>query len=255
VTFRFPRVVSDVILTADCPGKEPFAMPLRPGETSPALAVDLAQAGTAARAPPNGAGRDSAAQTDAGAAPMSTAEELWRFLRLGFTHIVPQGLDHVLFVLGLFLLSTSLRALLWQVTAFTVAHSITLALTMLGVVELSPSIVEPLIAASIAFVAIENVLTSRLHAWRPAVVFAFGLIHGMGFAGVLRELGLPRGQMATALVGFNVGVECGQLSVILVAFAVLGWWRERAWYRRRVVIPLSLAIAVTGIVWTVQRVL
>jgi hydrogenase/urease accessory protein HupE len=185
--------------------------------------------------------------------PMSTLEALRRFIALGFTHIVPNGLDHVLFVLGLFLLSTKWRPLLLQVTAFTVAHSITLALTMLGVVELPASIVEPLIAASIAFVAIENVMTSRMHTWRPLVVFAFGLIHGMGFAGVLREFGLPRERMITALVGFNVGVELGQLAVIVAAFAVLGWWRTRDWYRKRIVIPLSLGIAITGLVWTVQR--
>jgi hypothetical protein len=139
------------------------------------------------------------------------------------------------------------------VTAFTVAHSITLALSLLGFVELPSSVVEPLIAASIAFVAIENLITTRLHAWRTAVVFLFGLVHGMGFAGVLRDLELPRGQLATALVGFNVGVELGQLCVIAGAVALVGWWSARTWYRARIVIPSSLAIAAAGLLWTVQR--
>lgn len=178
----------------------------------------------------------------------------WQYLTLGFTHIVPKGLDHILFVLGLFLLSTRLKPLLAQVTSFTVAHSITLGLTMYGVVSLSPKIVEPLIAASIVYVAVENVFTSKLHAWRPAVVFGFGLLHGMGFAGVLREIGLPRSEFLTGLVTFNVGVEFGQLSVITLAFLAVGAWRANpAWYRGRVVVPGSLAIAATGLYWTVER--
>jgi hydrogenase/urease accessory protein HupE len=184
----------------------------------------------------------------------------WRtalvYLHLGFTHIVPKGLDHILFVLGLFLLSVRLRPLLAQVTAFTVAHSITLALTMYGVVSLPPSIVEPAIALSITCVAVENVLTRELKPWRVALVFAFGLLHGMGFAGVLSELGLPRSQFATALVAFNAGVELGQLAVIGCAYALLGaWFKDRDWYRRRVVVPASAAIAAVGACWTVQRML
>lgn len=178
-----------------------------------------------------------------------------RYLILGFEHILPKGLDHILFVLGLFLLSTRWGPLLWQVTAFTVAHSITLALAMYGVVSLSPSIVEPLIALSIAYVALENVCTSNLKPWRPVVIFAFGLLHGLGFAGVLTELGLPRGDFATALIAFNVGVEAGQLAVIALAFLVVGWCRGRAWYRLRLAVPASLAIAAVALYWTVERTL
>lgn len=186
----------------------------------------------------------------------SRLEIAWQYLTLGYTHIMPKGLDHILFVLGLFLLSTRWKPLLVQVTSFTVAHSITLGLTMYGVVSLSPSIVEPLIAASIVYVAIENVFTSDLHAWRPFVVFGFGLLHGMGFAGVLKEVGLPRSEFLTGLITFNVGVELGQLSVIGLAFLVVGWWRKNAvLYRGRVVVPASLAIAATGLYWTVARVM
>lgn len=177
-----------------------------------------------------------------------------QYLALGFTHIVPKGLDHIMFVLGLFLLSTRLKPLLTQVTAFTVAHSITLGLTMYGVVSLSPKIVEPLIAASIVYVAVENVFTSKLHAWRPLVVFGFGLLHGMGFAGVLKEVGLPRSEFLTGLVTFNVGVEFGQLTVITLAFVVVGAWRHNpSRYRGRIVVPGSLAIAATGFYWALER--
>ena len=191
-----------------------------------------------------------------GIADPTRMEVARQYLRLGFTHIVPGGLDHILFVLGIFLLSTRLKPVLSQVTAFTIAHSITLALTMYGVVSLSPRVVEPLIALSIVYVAVENVATQRLHAWRVAIVFAFGLLHGMGFAGVLRELGLPRREFATALVTFNVGVELGQLAVLGTAFAVLASWsRKREWYHARVVVPASLLIACVGAYWTVTRML
>src|SRR6185436_16897009 len=160
----------------------------------------------------------------------------------------PRGLDHVLFVLGIFLLSTRLRPVLWQISAFTVAHTITLALTIYGVVSLPAKIVEPLIALSIVYVAVENVFTSKLHAWRPLVVFCFGLLHGMGFAGVLSEIGLPRSEFVPALLSFNLGVEGGQLTVILVAFLLVGLpFRREVWYRRRVVVPCSLAIAAIGL--------
>lgn len=175
------------------------------------------------------------------------------YTRLGFEHILPRGLDHILFVLSLFLLSPKLRPLLWQVTAFTLAHSVTLALSVLGVVRLDSSIVEPLIALSIALVAVENVLTTKLHAWRTAIVFLFGLLHGLGFAGVLRAIGLPEGQLATALVSFNVGVELGQLSVIGLALLAVGWFRKARWYRMRITVPISVLIAAVGAYTVVQR--
>lgn len=177
-----------------------------------------------------------------------------RYLLLGFEHILPRGLDHILFVLGLYLLSTRLRPLLLQITSFTVAHSVTLALSMTGIASLPSGVVEPLIAVSIAYVAIENVIVTEMKPWRPVVVFMFGLLHGMGFAGVLHELGLPKGEFVPALVGFNLGVEFGQLAVVLGAFLVLGWFRKRKWYRNGIVRPLSVAIALVGMYWAVQRV-
>lgn len=176
------------------------------------------------------------------------------YIVIGFEHIVPKGLDHILFVLGLFLLSVRLVPLLWQVSAFTVAHTITLGMTIYGVVALPASIVEPLIALSIAYVGIENCFSGKLKPWRVLLVFVFGLLHGMGFAGVLQEIGLPDGEFLTALISFNVGVELGQLAVIVVAFYIVGWFRHAEWYRQRIVIPASLAIAVTGLYWAWERV-
>ena len=122
-----------------------------------------------------------------------------------------------------------------------------------GIVSLPSRIVEPLIALSIAYVAIENLVTSQLKPWRLALVFAFGLLHGMGFAGVLSDLGLPRREFLTALLSFNVGVELGQLTVIALAALLVVWYRHHAWYHRRVVVPASLAIAAIGIYWTIVR--
>ncbi len=176
-----------------------------------------------------------------------------RYMVLGFEHILPKGLDHILFVLGLYLLTIRIRPLLLQISAFTVAHSVTLGLSMAGVVSLPSRIVEPLIALSIMYVAVENLCVRDLRPWRPAVVFLFGLLHGMGFAGVLRELGMPQGQFASALVGFNIGVEFGQLTIVMMAFLVLGWFRNRRWYRNAIIRPLSLAIALVGAYWVFVR--
>lgn len=176
------------------------------------------------------------------------------YLKIGFLHIVPSGLDHMLFVIGLFLLSTHLGALLWQVTAFTVAHTVTLALGTMGIVQISPTVVEPLIAASIVYVAVENMATDRLHYWRPVAVFFFGLLHGLGFAGILRELGPESDGFVLSLFAFNLGVESGQIAVISGCFLVAGWALRRNWYRRIVVIPTSLAIAIVAAFWFVQRI-
>ncbi len=199
------------------------------------------------------AGETSPAYILGGGAQPAAESVFWRYTVLGFEHILPKGLDHILFVLGLFLLSTRFKPLLWQITAFTVAHSVTLALSMFDVVSLPSRLVESLIALSIAYVAVENVMTSQLKPWRPFVVFGFGLLHGMGFAGVLRELGLPQDRFVPALVAFNVGVELGQLSVVALAFAFVGRFRAHPLYRKAVVIPASLAIAAMGLYWAVER--
>jgi hydrogenase/urease accessory protein HupE len=188
--------------------------------------------------------------------PATRLEVVRRYLTLGFLHIVPAGLDHILFVLGLFLLSRKIRPLLAQVTCFTLAHTLSLGLSAAGLVSLPSAVVEPAIALSIVYVAVENVLRRDLSRSRLALVFTFGLLHGLGFAGVLAELGLPRTQFFTALLSFNAGVEAGQLTVLAGAFLVCSLpFGERPWYRQRIVIPASAAIAAIGLFWSVERVL
>lgn len=209
---------------------DPLAAVMRPGEASPEFRLHGAE-----RAHPPGV--------------------VVSYLRLGFTHILPKGLDHILFVIGLFLLGAGWRPLLYQVTAFTLAHSVTLALSMQGIVALPERFVETLIALSISWVAIENIATSKLMPWRVAIVFGFGLLHGLGFAGVLGELGMPEGRFFAALLAFNAGVELGQLSVLAIAFALVGRFQHLEGYRRYVIVPCSAVIAATGAWWAVTRAL
>lgn len=176
-----------------------------------------------------------------------------QYFWLGVQHIVPNGFDHILFVVGLFLLSLEIRPLVTQVTAFTLAHALTLTAAVLGFVTLSPQLVEPLIAMSVAYIAIENIVTAKLTPWRPFVVFGFGLLHGLGFANSLSVLGLPDQERLLALVMFNAGIEVGQLAVIAAAASSLGWCRNKPWYRPWIVIPASAVIATTGIIWAIER--
>ncbi|MBT8053938.1 MAG: HupE/UreJ family protein [Xanthomonadales bacterium] len=176
------------------------------------------------------------------------------YVELGFEHILPKGLDHILFVLALFFASTRLKPLLIQISVFTLAHTITLGIAAAGWVKAPGSVVEPLIAVSIAFVAIENLVAKEMTPWRPLIVFGFGLFHGLGFARVLIDLGLPDEQFLTALIGFNVGVELGQLSIVLAAWLLFHRLFSRPWYRARVVLPASFLIAVTGSWWAFQRI-
>jgi len=176
------------------------------------------------------------------------------YLKLGFDHILPLGLDHILFILSLYLLNPKLKPILLQATVFTVAHSVTLGLAMYGYISPPGHIVEPVIALSIMFVALENVLTDKLRPARIFIVFVFGLIHGMGFASVLTDLGLPEKQFVNALITFNVGVELGQITVILIAWALIGYWfGKKKWYRQRIVIPASIVIAAIALYWTIER--
>lgn len=186
---------------------------------------------------------------------MSKTDAAVLYLQLGFTHIIPLGFDHILFVLSLFLISPKLKPVLWQATAFTVAHSITLGLAMFKVITPSPAIVEPIIALSIMYVALENIFSPTLKRSRIGIVFLFGLVHGMGFANALGTLGLPQNAYLTSLVMFNVGVELGQLAVILSAFFLFGkWFGNKPYYRKAIVIPLSILITLMAGYWTVQRI-
>jgi len=176
------------------------------------------------------------------------------YIVLGFEHILPKGLDHILFILGLFLFSTAVKPLLWQITMFTIAHTITLGLAMNGLVSVPAYIVEPMIALSIAYIGVENMFAKSLLKSRLALVFVFGLLHGLGFASVLAEFGMPDDAFTIALISFNVGVELGQLSIILIAFLLIGYWFDnKPWYKNLITIPASLLISIVAFYWFIQR--
>ena len=177
------------------------------------------------------------------------------YVTIGFLHIVPKGLDHILFIIGLFLLSTRWKALIWQVSAFTLAHTVTIFLGALNIIQISNSIVEPIIALSITYVAIENIFFTKLTKWRPGVVFLFGLLHGLGFAGILNEIGVPESYFIASLISFNIGVELGQIGILILCFLTIGYWLgNKSWYRSNVTTPLSMIIAIIGLFWFLQRI-
>ena len=190
-----------------------------------------------------------------GLSKLSRTDVAFIYMQLGYTHILPLGLDHILFVLCLFLLNPTLKPILWQATAFTVAHTITLGLAMYEVIKPPTNIVEPIIALSILYVALENIFSQKLKVSRIGIVFLFGLIHGMGFASALTELGLPKNGYLTSLIMFNLGVELGQITVILAAFFLLAKpFGNKPYYRKRIVVPLSCIIAAIALYWTVERI-
>src|ERR1700750_1961412 len=177
------------------------------------------------------------------------------YLKLGYMHILPNGFDHILFVTGLCLLNNKISSILWQATAFTVAHSITLALSMKNIIVAPSAVVEPIIALSILFIAIENLLIAKLSPWRIMLVFMFGLIHGMGFASALNEIGLPPDKFFLSIFSFNVGVELGQMTIILLVFTlIITPFHSIKNYKKAVVYPLSIIIASIAFYWTIERV-
>lgn len=246
VAVRFPEMLGTIVLTVDRPGAEPFALPLQANEWSPAFNVTLSEHGQQSPDPQPASAEDA-----------SDGSGWWsvfvRFADLGFDHIIPGGPDHVLFVLGLFLLSPRIKPVLLQISAFTIAHTITLTLTSLNIIGLPASIVEPTIAASVAFVGLENLFTRDNQAWRTGVAFLFGLAHGMGVATAFNEAGFPPGQLVLSLAAFTIGVEAGHLCVLVAAFALIGWTRSRPWFRARVAVPLSLTISAVALFWFFQR--
>ena len=186
---------------------------------------------------------------------MPLANKMFIFIKAGFEHILPLGLDHILFVLGLFFSTIKLRSLILQVTAFTFAHSITLALAALGLVKLQLSVVEPLIFLSIVWVAVENTFYKKTTKWRPLVVFSFGLLHGLGFATLLNEYGLPKENFISLLLAFNIGVEFGQLSVLLMAFIIVRLIFIKTKYKNQLKIPASILIGLVGLYWFIESII
>lgn len=191
-----------------------------------------------------------------GSIEKSKIQTFFKYIIVGFEHIIPKGWDHIVFVLGLFFFSRKLKPLVWQISAFTLAHTFTLALGSLGYIKIVPEIVEPLIALSIIFISVENIFIKKLSRWRPLVIFIFGLLHGLGFASVLGEFGLPAGFFVPALIGFNVGVEFGQLTIVLLAFIFVGYWfKKKSYYKSSIAQPISAIIGLVGSFWFIERVI
>ena len=229
ITFGWSPELGEMVLRVADNGESGFAGYVDPGDVSPPILVENWE-------------------------PQKPGQVFFSFIPVGFKHILPLGLDHILFVIGLFLMSAQLRPLLLQISTFTLAHTFTLALGALELVQVSPEVVEPLIALSIVYVAVENIITPKVAPWRLGLIFAFGLLHGLGFASVLSEFGLPETGLIPALLGFNIGVELGQLAVIVLCLGVIGiWFRNKPWYRSRITIPISIVISCIGLWWTFER--
>ena len=233
VALTFPPLLGDVLLTVTIPKKSLVLS----GDQSHSFSIDGNNAVT----------RELSMME-------LTLLNITEYIYQGFVHILPQGLDHILFVLALFLLATKTSTLLWQVSTFTLAHTITLALGIFGIINLHSSFVETLIALSIAYVAIENIVQQKLTKWRLPIIFVFGLLHGLGFASVLVELGLPESEYVSSLLSFNVGVEFGQITVIALALLATRWFMHKPWYRQYVVIPASAIISIIALYWFIERV-
>jgi hypothetical protein len=187
-------------------------------------------------------------------------DNLLTFVQLGFRHILPLGLDHILFIVAIYLTSQGWKSLLLQVTMFTLAHTMTLGLAAGGLVKVSSDIVEPLIALSIVAVAIEALFIRKAPVWRLPVIFAFGLFHGLGFASQM--IGYLEGSdFATALIGFNIGVEFGQLTVLagaaiatFIVRGILASWKRPDLYDWVFVRPIAVGIAMFGSWWVLERI-
>jgi hypothetical protein len=178
------------------------------------------------------------------------------FVQQGFQHIIPLGLDHILFIICVFFLNTTIKSILKQATVFTIAHSITLMLAMKNIIVAPPQIVEPLIALSILVLAIENIVGKTKHYLQYILVFAFGLLHGMGFASALSALDFPTYDFATALLAFNVGVELGQIAIIATMYLCIHLvFAHKTFYKSRILIPVNIIIGLIAMYWTIQRII
>jgi hydrogenase/urease accessory protein HupE len=184
------------------------------------------------------------------------SHSFFAFLKLGIEHILT-GYDHLLFLFALMVVCRDIRSIFTVITCFTIAHSITLALATLDIVRLPGRIVEPLIAASIAYVGIENLVRGEMPKWRGLITFSFGLVHGLGFADALREFGIGSGGLGIVLplVGFNVGVEVGQLSVAAVVLPILWQLRKNPLFVRQWIPVCSAFVALAGGYWMVERII
>jgi hydrogenase/urease accessory protein HupE len=216
----------------------------------------LAAVGTAAESDANATTQvvfEASPQFDVSASPTTANSHVaGPLFTLGIEHILT-GFDHLMFLFGVILVGGKLRNLLLAITAFTLAHSVTLGLATLGFWAPSPNVVEPAIALSIVYVGVENWFV-RDASRRWLLTFPFGLIHGFGFAGALREIALPKAQVPLALLSFNLGVETGQILVLALVLPILLWLRRHPWFVQQGMRSASTLIAISGLVWFVQRV-
>jgi len=179
-----------------------------------------------------------------------------QYIGLGFTHVIPLGFDHILFILSLYLYTTSFSKVLIQCSVFTIAHSFSMALAALDIIIPNPDYVEPLIAITILYTSIENIIQYQTNNFRLIVVFLFGIIHGLGFASVLNEIGLPSSGFILALFSFNLGVEIGQAFVLLLFyFLVVKWFKDKSWYQKWIVYPVSSLIGCYALYLAISRII
>lgn len=186
---------------------------------------------------------------------ITKTEAISSYVSIGFQHILPLGFDHILFIISLVLLNHSKKQLLWQSAAFTVGHCITLALVSLNLISISPNIIEPIIAATIIFTALSVLKKQELNSIKILIVLFFGLVHGMGFAGALAEIGLPANQFILSLLSFNFGLELGQITIILISLFLIKLAEMKLnWPLRTISIPISIFIMAIGVFWFFERI-
>lgn len=186
---------------------------------------------------------------------MNNSSNLLNYLSLGFTHVLPYGFDHILFILSIFLLNSKLKSVIIQCSIFTLAHSISLGIAAYEIIIPNPNFIEPLIAISILFTSLENIFHSKVYSYRLIIIFVFGLIHGLGFATALKVIGIPKRDFFTSLISFNFGVEIGQIVVLLLAYLLISrWFSHKVWYKERVVYPISSLICCIALYWTIERI-
>lgn len=181
---------------------------------------------------------------------------IFEYIGLGFTHVIPLGFDHILFMLSLFLLASNLKMILWQCSLFTAAHSLSLGIAATGFFEPDPKIIEPLIAITILYTAVDNILNQKESKFRMLLIFFFGLIHGFGFANALAKVGLEEKNFLVSLLSFNIGVEIGQILIVITAYFLISKpFADKKWYRNRIVHPISTAIGCIALYWTIERII
>lgn len=240
--FRFAFLLLSLFLSTELQS-HPLDEFCGEGGLDPLLCAELAQLDAAMPAPE--------AEAFLTRSPMET---LFVYISLGWEHILPWGLDHLAFVLALLLFTRRWQTAVGQISLFTAAHTVTIFLSALGLVQLNSQWVEVAIALSIVFVALENLLMKEVHLWRYILVFIFGLLHGLGFAGALEELGIPQEHFITAILGFNLGVELGQLVFAAIFFFFFSWIKQRINFRMLFLIPGSLLIAALASWWSIERI-